>query len=417
MKKTLKISVLFLMIITLFALSASAQDDVILWDNGYETEEYNYGGELKLGNNKIRPVGESGWFDSASFRFDNVYYEFDVKKSGYYSIEAMGDLYVMPFVSQDITDGVVYDETEMMLCDYEEYMVYLEEGECIFGVNFMIYGWIYQDDSYIIDLNIDYIAEEIADITVEDEYLEDIILGYHIATEYDEGNISGIPAKGKIIFSNGTETEFDQYVSVEYPDDISAGETEIAFVFPNFKKNYTVNITTFEEYISDVEIANPEDVTVVEQAFLPDVIYSPDVYCELVITKPDGSKKTEEIYGSYDFELKGDKYLTVWCDHYQKDDGKWYFIVEVGNKEYLSVPCETVPASFKTNYILYVNGITEYTLIMYEEFLWYLSDAVRISSGLSIKERGECVADAFSAIRENFGEMKNLTELFIDYII
>ena len=417
MKKAFKTIILIAMLLSLFAVSVSAQDKTIQWDDGYDIETYSYGGELKLGNNTISPVSESGFFDFASFRFDNVYYEFDVEKSGYYSIETFGELYVTPLVSQDIRDGVVYSEEETTFYDYDGFKVYLEEGECVFGVNFIIYGLVYPDDLYDAELNIEFIAEEITDIKVEDEYLEDIILGYHIATEYDENNTGSIPAKGKIVFNNGKELEFDQYVSVEYPDNIAPGKNKISFVFPNFKKDYTVEIKTVNDFIKSVEIGNPEEAATVKQLFLPDVIYSPDVYIELIMAKPDGTKITEEIYSSYDLELKGDKYLTIWCNHYQKDDGNWYLTVEVGNKEYLSIPCEATPASFKENYILYTNYVTESMLNIFANFSWYMFDAVNVFSGLSIKERAESFSDAFISVGENCSEIYNLNKLFLDYIL
>ncbi len=416
MKKLLKITAFVIMIVSLFTLSASAQNKTIQWNDGYDIETYSYGGELKLGNNKIAPVGEKNWFDSASFHFNNVYYEFDVEKSGYYSVETVGELYVTPFVSQDIRDGVVYGDKETMFYDYDGFEIYLEEGECVFGVNFIIYGCVYPDDIYNCKLNIEFVAEEITDISVEDEYLEDIILGYHIATEYDENNIGSVPAKGKVIFNNGKELEFDQYISVEYPDNIAPGKNKISFVFPNFKKDYTVQIKTVKDYIKAVEIGNPEEVAVVKQLFISDVIYTPDAYFELILTKPDGTKIAEEIYYSYDLELKGDKYLTIWCNHYQKDDGNWYLTVEVGNEEYLSIPCETIPASFGENYILYTDYITESILNIFTDFSWYMFDAVNAFSGLSITERAESFSDAFISVGENCSEIYKLTEMFINYI-
>ena len=416
MKKTLKILLLIAAIISLFAVSAYAQSDTIQWDDGYEIETYTYGGELALGKNQIAPVSDNSWLDSSAFSFNNVYYEFEVQKSGYYRIETVGELYITPFVSQDIRDGVVYGEEETIFYDYDGFNVYLEEGECVFGANFIIYGWFYSDDTYVCELNIEYIAEEITDIEIEEDYLEDIILGYHIATEYDENNTGSLPAKGKIIFSDGTELEFDQYLSVEYPENIAPGENKISFVVPNFKKEYTVQIKTISDYIKSIEIGNPEEAAVVKQLFLSEVIYAPDIYIELILTKPDGTKITEEIYNSYDIELKGDKYITVWYNHYLKDDGIWYLTVEVGNEEYLSIPCEATPASFGENFILYTNYASQSTLSIFANFSWYMYDALNAFSGLTLKERAQSFSDAFISVGENISEIFNLTKAFVGYI-
>lgn len=420
MKKTLKITAFIILIVSLFSLSGYAQEKTIEWDSGYDyTETYSYGGELKLGNNKITPVNQPNRFDSNDFFYDSVYYEFNVEKSGYYSIDILGDLYAthyMPAVSQDIRDGVVYGEKNYLYLDDSCYSVYLEEGNCVFGVDYFIYEPAFRpDDDYGSELKIAFVAEEITDVQIEEEYLEDIIFDCHIYPEYDENNTSRIPAKGKVVFSNGKEYEFDQYIDIKYSDDIAPGENKISVVVQNFTKEYTVQIKTVDDYIKNIEIGNPEEVAVVTKTFIPDVIYTPDEYIDLILTKPDGTKITEEVYYFYDIELKGDKVLTVWCDYYQKDDGKWYLVVEAAGKEYLSIPCESVPASLLSNCALYYEGIVEYTVFMLEETSAYFTDAFDLFSGMSMNERAECFSDAFAVIKDYYSEIRNLTELFMDF--
>ncbi len=421
MKKALKVTALIIAIISMFTLIASAQDKTIEWNYGYEySETYSYGGELKIGNNKVAPVSKPKWYETGDFRSEYVYYEFDVEKSGYYSIDILGDLYYthyMPAVSQDIRDGVVYGEKEYLFLDDYRYSVYLEEGDCIFGIDFFIYEPAFPDGDYSGELNIEFIAEKITDVQIDDDYLEDIIFGYHIDPEYDENNTTYIPAKGRIVFENGKEYEFNQYLDIEYPDDIAPGESKITFVIDDFKKEYTVLIKTVDDYIENIEIDNIEEVAVVTQTFLPDVAYSPDVYYNLIVTKPDGTKITEEdVYYIYDIQLKGEKSLTIWFDHIQDDDGKWYFVAEAGYKEYLKVPCKSVPASFEQNYILFIGKVAEYTFVMIDEFSMYISDAFGLLSGLSIAERSESFSDAFASIGNCYSEIYNLTEMFVDYV-
>ena len=421
MKKGLKITALIIAIISMFTLIASAQDKTIEWNYGYEySETYSYGGELKIGNNKVSPVSKPKWYETGDFRSEYVYYEFDVEKSGYYSIDILGDLYYthyMPAVSQDIRDGVVYGEKEYLFLDDYRYSVYLEEGDCIFGIDFFIYEPYFPDGDYSGELNIEFIAEKITDIQIDDEYLEDIIFGLHIDPEYDENNTTYIPAKGKIIFDNGKEYDFNQHLNIEYPDDIAPGESQITFVIDDFKKEYTVQIKTVDDYIESIEIGNIEEVAVVTQTFLPDVAYSTDVYYDLIVTKPDGTKITEEeVYYIYDIQLKGEKSLTIWFDHIQEDDGKWYFVVEAGYKEYLKVPCKSVPASFEENYILFIEKVAEYTFVMLDDFSCYILNAVDIFSGLTATERFESFFDAFTSIKDYYVEIFNLAKLFADNV-
>ena len=413
MKKALKTSAFIILIISLFALNASAQSKTIEWDYGYEDSEretYTYGGELKLGNNRIST-------DADRSDFVRTYYEFDVEQSGYYNIEQVSYDDCTAYISQDIRNGVVYGDKEYFVFDNDGFKVYLEEGKCIFGVCFYDFDLSIFDDTFECELNIELIASEITDLQIEDEYLEDIILGYHIGTEYDENNTGGIYAEGKIIFDNGKELEFSEWIGVKYPENITKGENVITFVLPNYKKSYTVQIKTVDDYIKNIEIGNAEDVAVVKETFLPDVVYSIDPeYFELILTMPDGSKKTELVEYYYDIELKGDRLLTVWCDYYQKEDGKWYLTVSVGNDEYLSIPCETNPASFGENYILYTDYITESMFNIFTDFSWYMFDAVNAFSGLSITERAESFSDAFVSVGENCSEIYQLTEMFINYI-
>lgn len=417
MKKHLKIIAFVIMLISLFTLNAFAQDKTIEWVDDYGSETYSYGGELKIGNNKVSPNKEPNKFNFNIFDGDFVYYEFDVEQSGYYNIEATAENYFSTYISQDIRNGVVYGDKEYLLFDDDGFKVYLEEGNCIFGLLFYFDNSGFSDDAYDGTLNIEFIAEEIADLQIEEEYLEDIILGYHIGTDYDEENTCGIPAKGKLVFNNGKEIGFNEYLSAKYDEDIAPGENEITFVLPNYQKSYTVQIKTVEDYIKNIEIGNAEDVAIVKETFVPDVVYSIDPeYFELILTMPDGTKKTECIDYYYDIELKGGKLLTLWCEYYQKEDGNWYLTVEIGNAEYLSLPCETIPASFNENYTLYWEGVTEYTLIMLDDASYYFDCAFDISSGLSIKERTDCISNGFNAIGDCYSEIYELTEMFIDYV-
>lgn len=420
MKRTLKITTLFIVIISMFTLSAYAQEKTIEWDfynDGTYIFTYNYGGELKLGNNKIEPVNESKWYDFDNYLDYYVYYEFDVEKSGYYSIEILNDYtFLSPNISQDIRDGVVYGDEDYMYLDTDSYCVYLEEGNCVFGIDFLIFE-PYAEEDYSGELNLEYIGKEIIDIQIDDEYLEDIILGYHIATEYDENNTTDFFAGGKIIFDSGKECEFSKIIEAKYSDDIAQGENKITFDLWDFKKEYTVQIKTVDDYIESIEIGNIEEVAVVTQTFIPDYAYPTDCYIELTLTQPDGTKITDnEVYYYYDIDLKGDKTLTIWFEYLQGDDGKWYFIAYAGDKELLREPCKTVPASFSENYILLIDRVTMNTLVMFEEFSWYMSDAFGILSGLSIAERFESFSDAFASIGDYYSEIYKLTELFINNV-
>ena len=321
MKKLIKILAFVITVVSLFTLNAFAHEKTIEWNDGYDTETYTYVGDLKLGNNKVSPGKKSNVFNYDDFDEDFVYYEFDVEQSGYYNIEAVeGDFYSI-YISQDIKDSVVYGDIEWFAFDDDGFKIYLEEGNCIFGLVFYSYEWSFLDNPYDCELNIEFIAEEITDLQVEDDYFEDIILGYHIGTDYDEENTGSIYAEGKIVFNNGKELNFSEWLSVEYAENIAPGENEITFVLPNYKKTYTVQIKTVKDYIKNIEIGNEEEVAVVKETFVPGIVYSIEPeYFELILTMPDGTKKTEYVDYYYDIELKGGKLLTVWCEYYQKDD-------------------------------------------------------------------------------------------------
>ena len=421
MKKAIKIAAMFVLLISIFTLSASAKNKTIEWDyysDGSFSYTYTYGGELKIGANEIMPVEESKWFNFDGFYDYYVYYEFEVETSGYYKIETLNPLVPFsPDVSQDIRDGVVYGEKELIYLDDYSNCVFLDEGDSVIGVNFFYYEDVDYGEDFSKELNISYLGKEITDVQIDDEYLEDIILGYHISTEYDDENKTDLYVSGKMIFDNGTECVFWQSAEVTYPEDIAPGKNKLTFDVVGFKKDYTVDIKTIDDYIEKIEIRNLEEVAVVTETFLPDYIYSPDYYIDLVITLPDGTEITDsEVYYYYDLELKGEKELTIWFEYDMGEDGKWYLIAYAGNEELLREPCETAESDAITNGYILGEKIAETTIFMLEDFSWYMSDAFGILSGLSITERFESFIEAFNSVKEYYEEIFSLIKLFREYI-
>lgn len=415
MKRKLKIIALIFILISLLAVGAFAQNKTIEWDYGGEEsprETYSFGGELQIGDNKVSPLTDAYNIIFSDYYSENVYYEFDVEKSGYYDFETVSDAYYGIYISQDIKDGVAYGDAEYLTFEDEGYKVYLEEGECVVGLIFYFYDWNGLGDIYNSELNIEFIGSEITDLQIADEYLENIILGYHIATEYDEENICSILAEGKLVFDSGKEYEFFEYLDVRYSDDIAPGENVITFVLPNYEKEYAVKIKTVDDYIKDIEVVNIEEATVVKETFMPDIVLQPDEYIEIIITLPDGTEKNDD----YIVELNGDNYIWVTYDYIQKDDGKWYFVVSAADKEFICEPCETVTASFEENFGLYWSSVLEYAVGMIGETSWYFTDAFNMFSGLSAGERMEYISIVFSELKEYYTEVYNLTELFVNSV-
>lgn len=415
MKKIVKIAFFTVLLVSLLGIGAFAQEKTIEWDYGGEdsfTETYNYGGELQVGDNKVSPLTDAYKIIFSDYYSENVYYEFDVEKSGYYDFETVSDSYYGIYISQDIKDGVAYGDAEYLTLEGNGYKVYLEEGECVVGLIFYFYDWNGLGDIYNSELNIEFIGSEITDLQIADEYLDNIILGYHIATEYDEENICSILAEGKLVFDSGKEYEFFEYLDVRYSDDIAPGENTVTFVLPNYEKEYAVKIKTVDDYIKDVEVGNIEEAAVVKETFMPGIVFHPDEYIDVIITLPDGTKKDDD----YIVELNDDNYIWVTYDYIQKDDGKWYFVVSAADKEYICEPCKTVTASFDENFGLYWSSVLEYAVVMIGETSWYLTDALHMFSGLSVGERMENISIVFSELEEYYTEVYNLTELFMNFV-
>lgn len=421
MKKLVKTAALAVLMISLLGIGAFAQNKTIEWDFSEDVflrETFSYGGELEVGSNEVTPLTEIEKVIFGDYYSDNVYYEFDVPESGYYDFETVSDAYYTVYISQDIRDGIVYGDTECLTVEDDGVKVYLEEGECKVGLVFYFYDWNGLGDIYNSELNIEFFGSEITDFQIEEEYLEDLILGCHIGSESDENNTAYIFAEGKLVFDSGRECDFYGYLDIEYSDDIAPGENTVTVVLSDYRKDYTVQIKTVDDYIKDIEVGNIGDMTVVRQSFIPEVVFTPDTeYTELIITYPDGTKKTEIAYDGYSIELKGDKYLWITYDYVQHEDGKWYFTVAAMDKEYVSVPCETVEASFDENCGLYFNYVLEYAIGMTGEVSWYLSDAFDMLSGLSAGERMECVSAAFSEIGEYYAEVYELTGMFMSSVL
>lgn len=424
MKKTLKtvISLVLAAALTfsLFSVGAFAQDKSIVWDYGEDVvkDTYYYGGELMLGENKVSPLADA---DEIEFDFvytDLVYYEFEVEQSGYYNIVTDYNYYFC--ISQDIRDGVAYGDEEYISFteDYDVYMCYLTEGDCVFGLCFALYNWDSNDEIYNSSLAIEFVGESITDMQIEEEYLEDIILGYHIASEYDEDNTSYLPVKGKVTFDSEKEVEISNYLKAEYDGNIAPGEAEIIFSLLNYKKDFTAQIKTVEDFVKSIEINNINEINKVKETFLPDYAVYPDAEdVELTITFADGTKKTETVDYGYEIELKGDKYIYIWCDYVQKEDGKHYFTVEVADKEYLSIPCETEPSSFDENMLLLWEGIMEHAFLMIDFVSMYLGYAFDLTTDVSIEDRLAAISSAFERVGRYFENVSEFVELFGNYYI
>lgn len=424
MKKSLKSIVSLVLtavlMFSLFSICAFAEEKSIIWNYGENVvqDTYYYGGELKVGENKVSPLADA---DELVFDYvytDMVYYEFEVEQSGYYNIITEYNYYIC--ISQDIRDGVAYGNEDYTTYneDYDVYMCYLTEGECVFGLGFIIYTWDSKEEIYNSSLGIEFIGEEITDMQIEQEYLEDIILGYHIDSEYDEDNSGSLPVKGKVTFDSEKEVEISNYLMVEYADGIAAGETEITFCLLNYKKDFTVQIKTVENFVKSVEINNTDEINKVKETFVPDFVIYPDVEdVDLTVTMADGTKKNITDTYSYEIELKGEKFIYIWCDYVQKEDGKHYFTVEVADKEYLSIPCETEPVSFNENMNLFWKSVMEQAFLLIDFVSMYLNYAFDFTANIGVEDRLAAISSAFMRVERYFENVSELVEHFRNYYI
>lgn len=301
--------------------------------------EVGYKGTMKLGKNHIA-------FDDG---VDLYYVDFEAEESGYYLFECdyvdeYNNLYVvLPEDPQsERISGFTYDEANIR---NGIQLYYVEKG-----VNTVLVSRSHGFDST--DIEVEYLGKDISDIIINQEDLDNVVLGYN---EYlDEQNVvsqnQSIMGEGnyanlfrtKIVFSSGKVYDMGDAQLVYTVIEGELREGKNTAVFNIFGKEIEQEITLHKitDYVKDIEINGLEKFTfakINEEGF---VYEAPENY-EITVTYGDGRKETFD-GTTWDKTLKFDNGIELRVDMLTtglRDREPLRFIVAIGEQVYIDRVC------------------------------------------------------------------------------
>lgn len=263
---------------------------------GTMIQKVRYKGTMKYGKNHIE------------FEDDiEVYYvNFNAEKAGYYSIICD---YKDPFTHCSVVlPEDPYSNTISGFSDYEINMMngisvnYLNKGE-----NTVL---VFRDEGYdSTDIDVEYLGEELTDIVIDQDELDNVVLGYNEFIGYDEslgmnmwlnqdqyrykeGTYANI-FKTKLVFSSGKTYDVGekQFMYTIKEGKLKEGKNTMVITFfdKEFEKEITVRPIT--DFVKDIEISNLEEISVAEIGEDGFVFEKPEEY-DITVTYADGSKET-----------------------------------------------------------------------------------------------------------------------------
>ena len=384
---------------------------------GKISEKVDYKGTLKLGNNHVD-------FEDGT---DTYYVTFSVEKPGYYHFKCdREDLYRFGwiFVPEDSLNGNISDFYKAAFSFYDNGQFdYFEAGE-----HTLLISRTEGIDSLNID--IEYLGEEITDIQIEQEDLDNVILGYneiallddgklfylpHDMTEVEEGKY-GNSFRTKIIFSSGKVHDMGN-VGLGYHvkgGKLKEGKNTVTFSLAEsfgFDKEFEITAHSPTEYIKDIEVSNLDEfktVKINEEGF----VYNIPENFDITVTYADGSKETfnSETWDGF-IELDNGKklYVTFYrarenmaMDYRLRGRESIHFRVSIGETDYIDEICTVTEFDVigyrkrldKNN----LEEAKEYTVNIkdgveqmkenadsIEEFLWYSSELSKVTAYNSYK--------------------------------
>lgn len=365
------------------------------------SEKVDYKGNLKLGDNHVD-------FEDGE---DLYYVTFNVEEPGYYLFTCdRKDLYNFSwiFIPKDSQSGKIEDFYRLKYRPLDKgNFDYLEAGE-----HSLLISSTGEMDST--DVHVEYLGEEVTDFQIEQEDLDNVILGYnevtpvgngellylaHDMTEVEEGKY-GNYFRTKIIFSSGKVFDMGDWgLSYRVKDGkLKEGKNTVTFFLAEYygiDKEFEITAHYPTEYIKDIEVTNIDEFKVVkinEEGFVHQV---PENY-EVTVTYADGSKETFD--------------GATWDRFIELDDGRKLFVTFNRARENMSMDYRLRSRDYlrfrvsigETDYIDEVCTVKEFDVIGYRK---------RLDKN-NLEEAKEYTAEIENAI----GLMKVNTDSIEDFI-
>lgn len=363
MKKTARIITAFLLVAIIAfgaAPAAFAEEEYtkeIVWTDIEGSDyvfEYGYQ-ELKLGTNyvtfftsmqdQIDPDAEDITFDS-----DHVCYDFVAEKSGFYYIDSENDTWIQVAKNYNgesangTCENVVYGITG----EYEEMVVYIEEGETVIGVYYGYLSTLTVDDN----ITIEYLGAEIEDYTIDEEYLDDFIIGWNI-WEYPSPDF-GLALESEVTFDSGESVVMPELYLLGVCSPVPhEGENTAVVEFFGIPKTIKFTAYKLESIVKSAELNNLDYYKdfVIDYTGEPKTV--PVTNETLTVNFSDGtSYDATVIEGMADVLLPNGMTVPAYAGIRYNDDGEAKFVITVADKDFAEYEMGTVEYGMFENIIL-----------------------------------------------------------------
>lgn len=323
-------------------------------NQGKMPEKVDFKGNLKLGNNHVD-------FDDGA---DTYYVNFTAEKAGYYLfICDRKDIqsFAWIFVPENSENGEIKDFYRAQLnSDNNGQLYYLDPGEHTLLVS-------RTPDIVSSDISVEYFGEEITDFHIEQEDLDNVILGYnevrridnerllftaHDMTELEEGRY-GNCFRTKIFFSSGKVYDMGKTgLGYRVKDGkLKEGKNTVTFMFADFlgfDKEFEITAHYPTDYVKDIKVSNLDEfktVKINEEGF----VYEKPENFDVTVTFADGTKETfDGVTWDRFIKLDNGKELFVTFCRAREDGSMDYrlrgrealhFRVSIGETDYIDEIC------------------------------------------------------------------------------
>ncbi len=285
MKKTVKL-ILVVVVITILSLMATsayaAQPENITWN--YERDIYSdftYGGKsVTEGTTEIINTNDKNL----------VYFDFYAKESGYYAVYCENDSWVIFADEFDGNTAKSIAEYEVFYIGYTEHRIFrLEKGENIMGISF--YG-IPEDK-----VTIEYYGSEIVDYTINEDVLDDFIIGWNVWECNPE--YFGLNSDTVITFSSGKTLELEEnYFEGTCDANPVEGTNKATIEYFGIEKEIEFTAYYADSLIKSAELSNLEKYTTVYEDYTGRNEYIEISGETITVTFTDGTTYVAEVDGN-----------------------------------------------------------------------------------------------------------------------
>lgn len=344
MKKTIKtaVAIFLVLIMVCCSMTAFASTPADIEWNFWESESntvYSYAGEIDVDAGAVDVKGS----DAEEY----VYYTFEAKETGYYSVDTNGECW---FGIPDRNENGVYYDTKEYTDSYgfDERVYYLEEGEYIIGFD------IYNDISEVVSIEF---HGDIVNIAYNEEMLKNLIVENNIYKSDDEEEDHDYWLDTDSItieFENGSDIIREYTTILVYTDEeFTKGEyeVEIGIYGIPYRQKATVSIVDIRDVVEKVELEDLELFTDLAYYFDGSSYNSSTGTEDLVITYTDGTTEVIEDFDGWNWLESSNIGVE---SYYDTDEyGNRCYIISVAGVAYVSEVCTEREATALENVLVY----------------------------------------------------------------